>query len=171
MLLTGRQRLLRLEPSAALAPGSSASASPSPARRLPRRRQPSAVSAAAAASSDAPTPSADDTTTTGLFANPKLKLTILFVLWYAFNIVFNVYNKETLNAFPYPYLISVIELAATAAWMSVAWLLRIQPFPQLSKAGLYKLNSSLTVFFNKLPVRARQHWRGRLRGPLACSTS
>jgi hypothetical protein len=28
-----------------------------------------------------------------LFANPKVKLTILFVLWYAFNIVFNVYNK------------------------------------------------------------------------------
>ena len=31
-------------------------------------------------------------------------------LWYAFNIIFNIVNKSTLNAFPCPWFISTLQL-------------------------------------------------------------
>ena len=38
------------------------------------------------------------------------KLVSYFALWYAFNIVFNILNKSTLNIFPKPWLLSTIQL-------------------------------------------------------------
>jgi solute carrier family 35, member E1 len=61
---------------------------------------------------------------------------VLFSLWYFFNIVFNVYNKSTLNVFPYPWLISTLQLAATSVWMLVVWATGIQEKPKVSKAFL-----------------------------------
>ena len=61
---------------------------------------------------------------------------MLFSLWYFFNIVFNVYNKSTLNVFPYPWLISTLQLAATSIWMLVVWATGIQEKPKVSKTFL-----------------------------------
>ena len=69
-----------------------------------------------------------------LAAGPRTA--VLFSLWYFFNIVFNVYNKSTLNVFPYPWLISTLQLAATSIWMLVVWATGIQEKPKVSKAFL-----------------------------------
>lgn len=67
---------------------------------------------------------------------PGPRTAVLFSLWYFFNIVFNVYNKSTLNVFPYPWLISTLQLAATSIWMLVVWATGIQEKPKVSKAFL-----------------------------------
>ena len=59
----------------------------------------------------------------------KTKTAVYFFLWYFFNIVFNVYNKSTLNVFPYPWLISTLQLAATSLWMLTVWATKVQPKP------------------------------------------
>ena len=66
----------------------------------------------------------------------KTKTAVYFFLWYFFNIVFNVYNKSTLNVFPYPWLISTLQLAATSLWMLTVWATKIQPKPEVTKAFL-----------------------------------
>ena len=63
----------------------------------------------------------------------KTKTAVYFFLWYFFNIVFNVYNKSTLNVFPYPWLISTLQLAATSLWMLTVWATKVQPKPVVSK--------------------------------------
>ena len=67
---------------------------------------------------------------------PGPRTAVLFSLWYFFNIVFNVYNKSTLNVFPYPWLISTLQLAATSIWMLVVWATGIQEKPKVSKTFL-----------------------------------
>ena len=66
----------------------------------------------------------------------KTKTAVYFFLWYFFNIVFNVYNKSTLNVFPYPWLISTLQLAATSLWMLTVWATKVQPKPVVSKVFL-----------------------------------
>ncbi|MEW5296931.1 MAG: hypothetical protein WDW36_000177 [Sanguina aurantia] len=51
---------------------------------------------------------------------------------YAFNIIFNIINKSTLNAFPCPWFIATLQLAASAAFMVFLWVSKLQPVPQLS---------------------------------------
>jgi len=66
----------------------------------------------------------------------QTKTAVYFFLWYFFNIVFNVYNKSTLNVFPYPWLISTLQLAATSLWMLTVWATKVQPKPVVSKVFL-----------------------------------
>lgn len=58
------------------------------------------------------------------------RLAFYFFLWYAFNIIFNIFNKSTLNIFPYPWFISTLQLAAGVLYVSMLWLLRLQPLPK-----------------------------------------
>jgi hypothetical protein len=37
-------------------------------------------------------------------------LAVLLVLWYALNVQYNLYNKKILNAFPYPYTVSLTQV-------------------------------------------------------------
>jgi len=60
------------------------------------------------------------------------KLVFYFVLWYAFNIIFNILNKSTLNIFPKPWLLSTIQLGAGVLWMMGMWVLRLQPVPRIT---------------------------------------
>ena len=62
------------------------------------------------------------------------RLIFYFVLWYAFNIIFNIFNKSTLNIFPYPWFVSTLQLAAGAAYVCALWILRLQPLPKVPKA-------------------------------------
>ncbi|GAB2223021.1 hypothetical protein Drorol1_Dr00017155 [Drosera rotundifolia] len=45
-----------------------------------------------------------------LEAAKKVKIGTYFVTWWAMNVVFNIYNKKVLNAFPYPWLTSTLSL-------------------------------------------------------------
>jgi solute carrier family 35 protein E1 len=41
---------------------------------------------------------------------PAWKLPVYIFLWYAFNVIFNIVNKSTLNAFPCPWFIATLQL-------------------------------------------------------------
>lgn len=63
-------------------------------------------------------------------AAQKLKISVYFATWWALNVVFNVYNKKVLNAFPYPWLTSTLSLAAGSLIMLVSWGARIAEAPK-----------------------------------------
>ncbi|XP_072987955.1 xylulose 5-phosphate/phosphate translocator, chloroplastic [Typha latifolia] len=69
----------------------------------------------------------------------KVKLAVVFGLWYAQNVVFNIYNKKVLNVFPYPWLLASFQLLAGALWMLSLWFLRLKPFPVISRPFLVAL--------------------------------
>ncbi|RWV93315.1 hypothetical protein GW17_00044240 [Ensete ventricosum] len=63
-------------------------------------------------------------------AGQKLKIGIYFATWWALNVVFNIYNKKVLNAFPYPWLTSTLSLATGSLMMLVSWATRIAEAPK-----------------------------------------
>ncbi|KAF6162933.1 hypothetical protein GIB67_021082 [Kingdonia uniflora] len=60
----------------------------------------------------------------------KLKISVYFATWWALNVVFNIYNKKVLNAFPFPWLTSTLSLAAGSLMMLVSWVTRIAEPPE-----------------------------------------
>ncbi|XP_059661921.1 glucose-6-phosphate/phosphate translocator 2, chloroplastic [Cornus florida] len=64
-------------------------------------------------------------------AAQKLKISLYFATWWALNVVFNIYNKKVLNAFPYPWLTSTLSLAAGSLIMLVSWATRIAEPPKI----------------------------------------
>ncbi|GBF93816.1 hypothetical protein Rsub_06148 [Raphidocelis subcapitata] len=69
----------------------------------------------------------------------NLKVPTYILLWYAFNIIFNILNKSALNAFPCPWLISTLQLAASGLFMVCLWATKLQPAPQVDKGFLIAL--------------------------------
>ena len=67
----------------------------------------------------------------------KVKLGIYFATWWALNVVFNIYNKKVLNAFPYPWLTSTLALAAGSLMMLVSWATRLVEPPK-TDLGFWK---------------------------------
>ncbi|XP_068639082.1 glucose-6-phosphate/phosphate translocator 2, chloroplastic-like [Aristolochia californica] len=63
-------------------------------------------------------------------AAQKLKIGIYFATWWALNVVFNIYNKKVLNAFPYPWLTSTLSLATGSLMMLISWVTRIAEAPK-----------------------------------------
>ncbi|KAF8391507.1 hypothetical protein HHK36_023812 [Tetracentron sinense] len=63
-------------------------------------------------------------------AAQKLKISIYFATWWALNVVFNIYNKKVLNAFPYPWLTSTLSLATGSLMMLISWATRIAEAPK-----------------------------------------
>ncbi|KAI3457320.1 hypothetical protein Pfo_013983 [Paulownia fortunei] len=63
-------------------------------------------------------------------AAQKLKIGVYFATWWALNVVFNIYNKKVLNAFPFPWLTSTLSLAAGSLLMLVSWATRIAEVPE-----------------------------------------
>ncbi|KAL8462579.1 hypothetical protein ACS0TY_032771 [Phlomoides rotata] len=59
----------------------------------------------------------------------KVKIGIYFATWWGLNVVFNIYNKKVLNAYPFPWLTSTLSLAAGSLIMLISWALRIAEFP------------------------------------------
>jgi len=93
---------------------------------------------------------------------PDVKLYFYFALWYAFNIVFNLFNKSTLNIFPYPWFISTFQLFAGVVFMAVLWITKLYPAPKVSKEFMIALipvaffhtvgHVSACVSFSKMAV-------------------
>ncbi|KAI8551915.1 hypothetical protein RHMOL_Rhmol06G0224100 [Rhododendron molle] len=63
-------------------------------------------------------------------AAQKLKIGLYFASWWALNVVFNIYNKKVLNAFPYPWLTSTLCLATGSLMMLVCWATKITEAPK-----------------------------------------
>ncbi|XP_031391496.1 glucose-6-phosphate/phosphate translocator 2, chloroplastic [Punica granatum] len=64
-------------------------------------------------------------------AAQRIKIGIYFATWWALNVVFNIYNKKVLNAFPYPWLTSTLSLAAGSLMMLVSWATRVAEAPKV----------------------------------------
>uniref|UniRef100_A0A0D3GRS0 Sugar phosphate transporter domain-containing protein n=1 Tax=Oryza barthii TaxID=65489 RepID=A0A0D3GRS0_9ORYZ len=60
---------------------------------------------------------------------PPGHIGVYFATWWALNVIFNIYNKKVLNAFPYPWLTSTLSLAAGSAIMLASWATRIAEAP------------------------------------------
>ncbi|KAK3188323.1 hypothetical protein Dsin_027884 [Dipteronia sinensis] len=65
-----------------------------------------------------------------LEAAQRIKIGIYFATWWTLNVVYNIYNKKVLNAFPYPWLISTLSLACGSLMMLVSWVTRIAEAPK-----------------------------------------
>lgn len=63
-------------------------------------------------------------------AAKKVKIGLYFATWWALNVVFNIYNKKVLNAFPYPWLTSTLSLATGSLMMLISWATRIAEAPK-----------------------------------------
>ncbi|XP_028782785.1 glucose-6-phosphate/phosphate translocator 1, chloroplastic-like [Neltuma alba] len=63
-------------------------------------------------------------------AAKRLKIGIYFATWWALNVVFNIYNKKVLNAYPYPWLTSTLSLACGSLMMLISWATRIVEAPK-----------------------------------------
>ncbi|KAF0905318.1 hypothetical protein E2562_003915 [Oryza meyeriana var. granulata] len=59
----------------------------------------------------------------------RAKIGVYFATWWALNVIFNIYNKKVLNAFPYPWLTSTLSLAAGSAIMLASWATKIADAP------------------------------------------
>lgn len=69
----------------------------------------------------------------------KVKIGLYFATWWALNVVFNIYNKKVLNAFPYPWLTSTLSLAAGSLIMFISWATRVVEPPQIDSDFLKAL--------------------------------
>lgn len=60
----------------------------------------------------------------------KLKIGFYFATWWFLNVIFNIYNKKVLNAFPFPWLTSTLSLAAGSLIMLVSWATKVAEAPK-----------------------------------------
>lgn len=74
---------------------------------------------------------ADDSSSSSSLAD-SLQTGAYFALWYLFNIAYNIYNKQTLNALDFPWTIALFQMAAGIAYFLPLWLLGIRKAPKLS---------------------------------------
>ena len=84
----------------------------------------------AAASPDEPKSSAlAETLQTGVY----------FALWYLFNIGYNIYNKQALNAMALPWTIATLQMATGIAYFVPMWVLGLRKAPKLSVSDMKTL--------------------------------
>lgn len=61
-----------------------------------------------------------------------LEVGTYFALWYLFNIGYNIYNKQALNAMAYPWTIATIQMATGILYFVPLWLTGLRKAPKLS---------------------------------------
>lgn len=107
-------------------------AAPKSSRSL---RQPFIADAAAGEASPAPAEkSFGDTALLGSF----------FAGWYGFNIYFNIYNKQVLSVFPFPWTCTNFQFAVGIVIAAVMWTTKLHKFPKVN-ADLLKSILPLAV--------------------------
>mmetsp|Transcript_18075 Transcript_18075/g.41097 ORF Transcript_18075/g.41097 Transcript_18075/m.41097 type:complete len:390 (-) Transcript_18075:349-1518(-) len=62
-----------------------------------------------------------------------------FALWYLFNIAYNIYNKQALNAVAFPWSIATIQMIAGCFYFVPLWLFGIRKAPKLSLSDVKTL--------------------------------
>lgn len=90
----------------------------------------SVVSCKAYEAADRSEPIIEAAAAAGSEAARKLKIGIYFATWWGLNVVFNIYNKKVLNAYPFPWLTSMLSLAVGSLIMLISWALKIAEFPK-----------------------------------------
>mmetsp|Transcript_19339 Transcript_19339/g.65733 ORF Transcript_19339/g.65733 Transcript_19339/m.65733 type:complete len:410 (-) Transcript_19339:78-1307(-) len=75
----------------------------------------------------------------------KVRVGVSLAGWFFLNAVFAIYNKKTLNCFPYPWLLSWIQIAFGAAMMVVAWGVKALPAPKIDMKGYLSLVPTATL--------------------------
>mmetsp|Transcript_6208 Transcript_6208/g.12238 ORF Transcript_6208/g.12238 Transcript_6208/m.12238 type:complete len:398 (-) Transcript_6208:1088-2281(-) len=68
-----------------------------------------------------------------------LKVGLYIGLWYAFNIVYNISNKRTLNALPLAWMVSWLQLVVGIIWGAGLWVLRLRKAPKLNDGAIKAL--------------------------------
>mmetsp|Transcript_31991 Transcript_31991/g.38711 ORF Transcript_31991/g.38711 Transcript_31991/m.38711 type:complete len:403 (-) Transcript_31991:633-1841(-) len=68
-----------------------------------------------------------------------LYLGALFGGWYLFNIWFNIYNKQVLKVFPYPWTCTLMQFAIGITIVCTMWVTRAHSFPKVDKETLLKI--------------------------------
>jgi len=68
-----------------------------------------------------------------------LRVGSYFALWYLFNIGYNIYNKQALNALAFPWTIATIQMATGLFYFIPLWLTGLRKAPKLSAADLKTL--------------------------------
>ena len=71
-----------------------------------------------------------------LVSRRTLKLTALFVLWYALNVGYNIGNKLVLTALPTPWSSATWELFFGLPYVGFLWLTGLRKKPQLTWSGI-----------------------------------
>jgi solute carrier family 35 protein E1 len=61
-----------------------------------------------------------------------LEITTYFALWYLFNIGYNIYNKQALNAMAFPWTIATLQMATGLFYFVPLWLTGLRKAPKLS---------------------------------------
>lgn len=85
------------------------------------------------------------------FVDPqKVKIGVYFATWWALNVVFNIYNKKVLNAFPYPWLTSTLSLATGSLMMLVSWASGIAEAPK-TDLNFWKALFPVSIILVSLP--------------------
>jgi solute carrier family 35 protein E1 len=87
------------------------------------------VSLSASTSADAPKSGLGETLEVGTY----------FALWYLFNIAYNIYNKQALNALAFPWTIATIQMGAGICYFAPMWMLGLRKAPKLSVSELKTL--------------------------------
>jgi solute carrier family 35, member E1 len=63
----------------------------------------------------------------------------LFLMWYAFNIIFNLMNKQVLNAWSKPLALSTVQLAVGSVMVLTQWGLKLSKRPKITRKLLKAL--------------------------------
>eukprot|EP00873_Tetraselmis_striata_P001038 jgi/Tetstr1/421302/TSEL_012275.t2 len=120
----------RAAPLARSAPAALRPAVPSALPMMRKATEPKRQVVAAAAGSNAPVvaaAAAENDGGMGVIA----KTGVYILLWYAFNMIFNILNKSALNAFPCPYFMSAMQLVVSGLWMGAMWVSGLQKAPKM----------------------------------------
>lgn len=68
-----------------------------------------------------------------------LQIGTYFALWYLFNIGYNIYNKQALNAMALPWTIATLQMATGIFYFVPMWLTGLRKAPKLSGSDLKTL--------------------------------
>ncbi|KAK0599639.1 hypothetical protein LWI29_007197 [Acer saccharum] len=60
----------------------------------------------------------------------KAKIGLYFAMWWALNVLFNIYNKKVLHAYPYSWLTLTLSLAYGSLMMLISWATGIAEIPK-----------------------------------------
>ncbi|GAX74364.1 hypothetical protein CEUSTIGMA_g1813.t1 [Chlamydomonas eustigma] len=71
-----------------------------------------------------------------------LEIGVLLACWYASNILYNIYNKQVLQAFPYATTCTLIHLLVASVFMASLWLFKLKVPP----ASVLQRRTLLAVF-------------------------
>ena len=71
----------------------------------------------------------------------RVRITVLFTLWYILNVGYNIGNKRVLNALPIPWTAATVELFFGFPYVALLWMTRLRKTPKLSWNNIYTLSS------------------------------